>query len=87
MAFFNWLQNSAFTDWLLGSESVWAYPTVLTLHTAGLAALVGSSAVLQLRLLGVAPAVPLQNGDILRNIHKSPANAVLACLFQDRIQF
>lgn len=57
MAFFESLQNSAFTDWLLGSESIWAYPTVLTLHTIGLAVLVGASTVLQLRLLGVGASV------------------------------
>jgi hypothetical protein len=59
MSFFESLQNSAFTDWLLGSESIWAYPTVLTLHTVGLAVLVGASTVLQLRLLGVGTSVPL----------------------------
>jgi hypothetical protein len=59
MSFFASLQNSAFTDWLLGSESIWAYPTVLTLHTAGLAVLVGASTVLQLRLLGIGKSVPL----------------------------
>jgi hypothetical protein len=58
MGFFESLQNSAFTDWLLGSESIWAYPTVLTLHTMGLAVLVGASTVLQLRLLGVGTSVP-----------------------------
>lgn len=65
MAFFESLQNSAFTDWLLGSESIWAYPTVLTLHTAGLAALVGASAVLQLRILGVGAGVPLERLRVL----------------------
>jgi len=59
MSFFESLQDSAFTDWLLGSESIWAYPTVLTLHTVGLAVLVGASTVLQLRLLGVGTSVPL----------------------------
>lgn len=67
MSFFESLQNSAFTDWLLGSESIWAYPTVLTLHTAGLAVLVGASTVLQLRLLGVGASVPL---DRLRMLYR-----------------
>lgn len=58
MSFFESLQNSAFTDWLLGSESIWAYPTVLTLHTIGLAVLVGASVILQLRALGVGTSVP-----------------------------
>jgi Family of unknown function (DUF6644) len=36
------------------SPSVWAFPTVLTLHTTGMAILVGASWLLDLRLLGVA---------------------------------
>jgi len=35
------------------SPSVWAFPTVLTLHTAGMAVLVGASWLLDLRLLGI----------------------------------
>jgi hypothetical protein len=59
MSVFRALQDSAFTDWLLGSESIWAYPTVLTLHTAGLAVLVGASAVFHLRVFGVGASIPL----------------------------
>ena len=58
MAFFRSLQNSAFTEWLLGSESIWTYPTVLTLHTVGMAILVGASVVIHLRVLQVAPGIP-----------------------------
>ena len=36
------------------SPSVWAFPTILTLHTAGLAVLVGASWLLDLRLLGIS---------------------------------
>ena len=36
------------------SPSVWAFPTVLTLHTTGLAVLVGASWLLDLRLLGIS---------------------------------
>jgi hypothetical protein len=59
MAVFQRLQDSAFTEWFLGSPSVWAYPTVLTLHTVGMAILVGASFVINLRVLQVAGAVPL----------------------------
>ena len=38
---------------------MWALPTVLTLHTTGLAMLVGASWVLDLRLLGISRAIPL----------------------------
>src|SRR5690349_23666313 len=60
MALFQRLQNSAFTEWFLGSDSIWTYPTVLTLHTVGMAILVGASFVVNLRILQVAGAIPLQ---------------------------
>ena len=58
MAFFRGLQESAFTDWFLGSPSIWAYPTVLTLHTIGMAILVGASFVVNLRILQIGSAIP-----------------------------
>ena len=60
MAFFRSLQDSAFTDWFLGSDSIWTYPTVLTLHTIGMAILVGASFVINLRILQVAGDIPLR---------------------------
>ena len=38
---------------------MWAFPTVLTLHTIGLAVLIGASWMLDLRLLGIGRRVPL----------------------------
>ena len=58
--FLSALQNSGFGTWLRESASIWAYPTILTLHTAGLAVLVGASAAVDLRVLGVAPAIPMR---------------------------
>src|SRR5262245_40135868 len=60
VAFFRSLQNSAFTEWFLGSDSIWTYPTVLTLHTVGMAILVGASFVVHLRVMQVARAIPLR---------------------------
>jgi hypothetical protein len=60
MAFFRSLQDSAFTEWFLGSASIWTYPTVLTLHTMGMAILVVASFVVNLRVLLVAGEIPLQ---------------------------
>jgi len=54
------LENSGFGVWLRESPSVWAYPLVLTLHTVGLAVLVGGNAVLDLRLLGAASRIPIE---------------------------
>jgi hypothetical protein len=53
------LENSGFGSWLRESSSIWAYPTVLTLHTMGLGVLVGGNAVLDFRLLGLGRAIPL----------------------------
>ena len=53
------LESSAFSTWLRESTSLWAYPTILTLHTLGLAMLVGINAAFDLRVLGFADGVPL----------------------------
>ena len=58
---------SAFTDWFLGSDSIWTYPTVLTLHGIGMAMLVGASVVVNLRVLGVGMGMPL---DRLRSLYR-----------------
>jgi hypothetical protein len=60
MGFFRSLQDSAFTEWFLGSDSIWTYPTVLTLHTMGMAILVGASFVINLRVLQIAGRIPLR---------------------------
>jgi hypothetical protein len=54
------LESTTFADWLRQSPSVWAYPTVLTLHTLGLAVLVGANWIVDLRVLGVAKSIPLR---------------------------
>lgn len=53
------LEASAFSTWLRESSTIWAYPAVLTLHTLGLALLVGANWALDLRLLGAADSIPL----------------------------
>src|SRR2546430_16827452 len=54
-----WLESLPLSIWVHESPSVWAQPTVLTLHTMGMAVLVGASWVLDLRLLGISRNVPL----------------------------
>ena len=53
------LEGSAFSTWLRESTSIWAYPTVLTLHTVGLAMLVGLNAAIDLRVLGFGTGIDL----------------------------
>jgi hypothetical protein len=63
--FARWLEGSALGVWTRESPSIWAYPTVLTLHTVGLGVLVGANAVIDFRLLGFAPRLPIPSLDPL----------------------
>lgn len=56
---FTSIEGSTLAAWVRESPSIWAYATILTLHTLGLAIVVGGNAVVNLRLLGWAPAIPL----------------------------
>lgn len=59
MQFLVWLQESSLSYWVGTSPSLWAYPGILTFHTVGLALVVGSSAVLDFRLLGFGRGIPI----------------------------
>ncbi len=59
MEFLAWLEASALATWVRESGSLLAYPLIITLHTLGLSMLVGGNAVIDLRLLGVSPTLPL----------------------------
>ena len=59
MQFFAWLQETPFAQWVASDPSLLAYPTILTLHTVGMAIVVGTCVVMDLRLLGIAGDVPL----------------------------
>jgi hypothetical protein len=54
-----WLEGTALSVWTRESGSIWSYPTILTLHTVGLGVVVGASAVVDFRLLGFAPRIPV----------------------------
>lgn len=58
---FTSIEGSALATWTRESPSIWAYPTILTLHTFGLAIVVGANAVVDLRLLGGAPRIPISS--------------------------
>ena len=53
------IEDTGFSTWLRESESPFAFYFILLFHTFGLALLVGANAVVDLRLLGVAPGIPL----------------------------
>jgi hypothetical protein len=59
MDLFTWLETTSLATWVREGESLWAFPTVLTLHTFGLGLLVGAAAVVNLRLLGIGRGASL----------------------------
>ena len=59
MDLFTWLEGSAFSTWVREAPTIWAFSTILTLHTFGMGVLVGASALLDLRLLGIGRTMPL----------------------------
>lgn len=61
-AMMQWLaavEGTPLAVWVRESSSIWAYPTILTLHTVGLAILVGANWALDFRILGVGSQIPL----------------------------
>ena len=54
------LENSALAEWVRESPSIFSYTLVLSLHAIGLAIVVGTSILIAMRLLGFAPAIPIE---------------------------
>jgi hypothetical protein len=59
MEFLLRVEQTGFATWVREAPTLWAYPTVLFLHTVGLGFVVGISVAIDLRLLGVASMLPL----------------------------
>jgi len=55
------LEASGFAEWVRESESIFAYAGVLLLHTIGMGIVVGINAVIDLRVLGVAPRIQIRS--------------------------
>ena len=58
--FLTWLQDLPLSMWVAQSESLWAYPFILFVHTVGVALTGGSAAVILLRVLGFAESLPFR---------------------------
>ena len=54
------LEQSGLAVWIRESGVLYGYPLILFLHTLGLSTVVGLSSAIDLRLLGVAPGIPLE---------------------------
>jgi hypothetical protein len=59
MDFLSRLEQTGFCTWVRESTSLFAFPGILLMHTIGMGLVVGISAGIDLRILGVAPALPL----------------------------
>jgi len=59
MEFLFRLEQMGFSKWVRESSSIFAFPSVLLLHTIGMGVVVGINAGIDLRILGIAPALPL----------------------------
>jgi hypothetical protein len=54
-----WLEQTAFAIWVRDGNSLWGYPTIIFLHTLGMACVAGFAMIVDLRILGLAPDIPL----------------------------
>ena len=55
---FRWLESTAASMWIVGSDSLFAFPGILAAHTVGLGLLDGLNGAIDLRLLGAARGIP-----------------------------
>jgi hypothetical protein len=54
------IEKTGLSTWIRESPSVFGFYFVLTFHTIGMSLLVGGNAVIALRILGVAPSIPIE---------------------------
>jgi len=57
VAFLDWLEALPLSEWVATSEV--GYPSMLSIHSIGMSAVVGLLLVLDIRVLGFAPGIPL----------------------------
>ena len=58
--FFHTLENLPLSVFIRESGSIWGFGTVLVLHTMGMSLVAGLSAMINLRLLGIASVIPIK---------------------------
>src|SRR5215469_2375197 len=58
--FFTFLEQTEFSQWVRDAPTIWAFPTILVLHTIGMAIVAGGSAMISLIVLGFWPAAPIK---------------------------
>ena len=60
MNFLAALEQMQFSIWVRESGSLWAFPTILFMHTLGMSVVAGGSTAINLALLGVWPTMPVK---------------------------
>ena len=58
--FFDFLEQLQFSQWVREGQTIWAFPTILVLHTIGMGIVAGGSAMISLIVLGFWPAAPIK---------------------------
>ena len=60
MDFFVWLESTGLAAFVRESPSLWGYPTILFLHSLGMTIVAGLGLALDLRVMGMAPQIPIE---------------------------
>ncbi len=58
--FFKFLEQTEFSNWVRDTPTIWAFPTILFLHTLGMSIVAGGSTMISLVVLGFWPAAPIK---------------------------
>ena len=58
--FLVFLENMEFSRWVKDAPTVWAFATILFVHTLGMGIVAGGSAMIDLMILGFWPDVPIK---------------------------
>ena len=58
--FLGYLEQMELSQWVRDAPTIWAFPTILFLHTLGMAIVAGGSTMINLIVLGFWPAVPIK---------------------------
>ena len=66
MGFLSWLESTAYSQWIVSGLTGW--PLMLSIHAVGLAIIVGTVFVLNLRLFGFFKPIPLTSVSELMSI-------------------
>ena len=58
--FLIFLEQTEFSNWVRDAPTIWAFPTILFLHTLGMGIVAGGSAMISVIVLGFWPRAPIK---------------------------